>query len=202
MERDMIIDQSEDTDFVKFWNSVLKRKFTRYRHILQGGLSRHSGLCCPSCPSRKDVGAGCWLWLGRPVAPGGGTGGTWRPGRWHRLRRCISRRSPKGCSCQRFVERRVLPRRCRGRLPENEFDYVVARFGTMLFANPVGSAPDAPRAEARRAETHIVWRRREDNPAWQEAKEITLRHLPPPVKMPIPAGPVRSRWATRRPRHS
>ena len=28
--------------------------------------------------------------------------------------------------------------------------------------------------------THIVWRRREDNPAWQEAKEITLRHLPPP----------------------
>ena len=28
--------------------------------------------------------------------------------------------------------------------------------------------------------THIVWRRREDNPAWQEAKDITLRHLPPP----------------------
>ena len=22
--------------------------------------------------------------------------------------------------------------------------------------------------------THIVWRRREDNPAWQEAKETTL----------------------------
>lgn len=28
--------------------------------------------------------------------------------------------------------------------------------------------------------THIVWRRREDNPAWQIAKDITLRHLPPP----------------------
>jgi hypothetical protein len=28
--------------------------------------------------------------------------------------------------------------------------------------------------------THIVWRRREDNPAWQEAKNITLRHLPAP----------------------
>lgn len=28
--------------------------------------------------------------------------------------------------------------------------------------------------------THIVWRRREDNPAWQEAKEIALRHLPAP----------------------
>jgi hypothetical protein len=26
-----------DTDFVHFWNSVLEPKFTKYRHILQGG---------------------------------------------------------------------------------------------------------------------------------------------------------------------
>ena len=31
-----------DTDFVKFWNDVLEPKFTKYKHIIQGGLSRHS----------------------------------------------------------------------------------------------------------------------------------------------------------------
>jgi hypothetical protein len=28
--------------------------------------------------------------------------------------------------------------------------------------------------------THIVWRRREDNPAWQTAKDIALKYLPEP----------------------
>ena len=37
--------------------------------------------------------------------------------------------------------------------------------------------------------THIVWRRREDNPAWQEAKNITLRHLPAPGEDADTCGP-------------
>jgi ubiquinone/menaquinone biosynthesis C-methylase UbiE len=66
-------------------------------------------------------------------------------------------------------------------LPESEFDYVVARFGTMFFTNPVAALRRMRMALKPGGQmTHIVWRRREDNPAWQEAKEITLRHLPPP----------------------
>ena len=54
---------AEDTDFVKFWNSVLEPKFTKYRHILQGGLSRHSAAVLPNLPIKKgmsvlDVGCG------------------------------------------------------------------------------------------------------------------------------------------------
>ena len=33
-------DFEEDSNFVKFWNSVLEPKFSKFRHILQGGLSR------------------------------------------------------------------------------------------------------------------------------------------------------------------
>lgn len=66
-------------------------------------------------------------------------------------------------------------------LPENEFDYVVARFGTMFFANPVAALRRMRLALRPGGQmTHIVWRRREENPAWQAAKDITLRHLPPP----------------------
>jgi SAM-dependent methyltransferase len=66
-------------------------------------------------------------------------------------------------------------------LPENEFDYVIARFGTMFFTNPVAALRRMRLALKQGGQmTHIVWRRREDNPAWQEAKLIALRHLPPP----------------------
>ena len=59
----MALSESEDTDFVKFSNTVLEPKFTQYRHILQGGLSRHSAATLPSLPIEKgmvvlDVGCG------------------------------------------------------------------------------------------------------------------------------------------------
>lgn len=37
-EQTMALGNDDDTDFVKFWNSVLELKFTKYRHILQSGL--------------------------------------------------------------------------------------------------------------------------------------------------------------------
>ena len=59
----MVLDNEDDTDFVKFWNSVLEPKFTKYRHILQGGLSRHSAAVIPNLPIKEgmsvlDVGCG------------------------------------------------------------------------------------------------------------------------------------------------
>lgn len=75
-------------------------------------------------------------------------------------------------------------------LPENEFDYVVARFGTMFFTNPVAALRRMRLAlKPGGWMTHIVWRRREDNPAWQAAKDIVLKHLPPPGEGADTCGP-------------
>ena len=53
----------EDTPFVQFWNEVLVPKFIRFKHILVGGLTRHSEEIFPTLPVREgdrvlDVGCG------------------------------------------------------------------------------------------------------------------------------------------------
>ncbi len=187
----MALDRQEDTDFVKFWNSVLEPKFTKYRHILQGGLSRHSAAVIPNLPIEKgtavlDVGCG-WGDMSIQVADMVGETG-----------RVV------GIDCvDAFLEEARKDAADKGlkniefrrgdaeiALPENEFDYVVARFGTMFFTNPVAALRRMRLALKPGGQmTHIVWRRRQDNPAWQEAKEIVLRHLPPPGEDADTCGP-------------
>lgn len=187
----MIIDQSEDTDFVKFWNSVLEPKFTRYRHILQGGLSRHSAAVLPNLPIKEgmsvlDVGCG-WgdlsLQVAERVGPNGRVVGI----------DCVDgflAEARKDAAAKGFSNVDFVRGDAEVALPESEFDYVVARFGTMFFANPVAALRRMRLALKPGGQmTHIVWRRREDNPAWQEAKEITLRHLPPPGENADTCGP-------------
>jgi len=187
----MALDNENDTDFVKFWNSVLEPKFTRYRHILQGGLSRHSAAVVPTLPIKEgmsvlDVGCG-WgdmsLQVATMVGPTGRVVGI----------DCVDAfleqaREDAAAQGQTNVEFR------RGdaeiALPENEFDYVVARFGTMFFTNPVAALRRMRLALKPGGNmTHIVWRRREENPAWQAAKDIALRHLPPPGEDADSCGP-------------
>jgi hypothetical protein len=43
---------TEDSQFVRFWNEVLASKFIRFKHILVGGLSRHSEAVFPTLPVR------------------------------------------------------------------------------------------------------------------------------------------------------
>ena len=52
-----------DTAFVQFWNEVLAPKFIRFKHILVGGLSKHSEAIFPTLPVHQgdrvlDVGCG------------------------------------------------------------------------------------------------------------------------------------------------
>jgi ubiquinone/menaquinone biosynthesis C-methylase UbiE len=178
----MEMDTSEDTDFVKFWNAVLAPKFTRYRHILQGGLSRHSAAVLPNLPIKKgmsvlDVGCG-WgdmsLQVAELVGPEGRVVGI----------DCVEAflvEARKDAAARGLGHVQFLRGDAEVALPENEFDYVVARFGTMFFTNPVAALRRMRKALKPGGQmTHIVWRQRQDNPAWQEAKEITLRYLPPP----------------------
>jgi ubiquinone/menaquinone biosynthesis C-methylase UbiE len=187
----MALDYAEDTDFVKFWNTVLEPKFTKYRHILQGGLSRHSAAVLPGLPIEKgmavlDVGCG-WgdmsLQVAEMVGPEGRVVGIDCVDAF--LEEGRKDAAAKGLSNVEFR---------RGdaeiALPENEFDYVVARFGTMFFTNPVPALRRMRLALKPGGQmTHIVWRRREDNPAWQAAKDIALNHLPPPGEDADTCGP-------------
>ena len=178
----MDLDQTADTDFVKFWITVLEPKFTKYRHILQGGLSRHSAAVLPKLPIKKgmsvlDVGCG-WgdmtLQVAGVVGPKGRVVGIDCVEAF--LQEARKDAAAKGLSNVEFSRGDAEVA-----LPENEFDYVVARFGTMFFTNPVAALRRMRKALKPGGQiTHIVWRRREDNPAWQKAKDITLRHLPPP----------------------
>ena len=178
----MALDRQEDTDFVKFWNSVLEPKFTKYRHILQGGLSRHSAAVIPKLPLEKgmsvlDVGCG-WgdmsLQVAEIVGPEGRVVGI----------DCVDaflEEARKDAAAAGITNVEFRRGDAEIALPENEFDYVIARFGTMFFTNPVPALKRMRLALKPGGQmTHIVWRRREDNPAWQAAKDIALKHLPAP----------------------
>jgi ubiquinone/menaquinone biosynthesis C-methylase UbiE len=171
-----------DTPFVKFWNEVLAPKFIRFKHILVGGLSRHSEVVLPTLPVRRgdqvlDVGCGFGdtaIRLAEMVGPTGQVIGV-------------------DC-CDAFLDHARAEVRARGltnvcfvradaeiALPTNQFDFVFARFGTMFFANPVAGLRNMRKALRPGGRmVHIVWRDRADNPWLSMAKDVVLRFLPAP----------------------
>ena len=73
---------------------------------------------------------------------------------------------------------------------EPEYDFVFSRFGTMFFSNPVWAMRNMRTAMKPGATmTHIVWRTRDDNPWLNMAKEVVLKHLPPPGEDAQTCGP-------------
>lgn len=180
-----------DSALVDFWNEVLAPKFIRYRHILVGGLSRHSEAVFP----RLNIGAGH-----RILDVGCGFGDT--------AIRLAAQTGPAGqvlgvdC-CQAFLdhawdaaEKMWVPNvrfaRCDMEqvIATPPFDMVFSRFGTMFFANPVTglrSMRMALKPGGRLA--HIVWRRREDNPWLISARDIVRQFLPAPGQDALTCGP-------------
>lgn len=173
---------AEDTDFVKFWNTVLAPKFIRFKHILVGGLTLHSEAIFPTLPVRQgdrvlDVGCGFGdtaIKLAKLVGPTGEVVGV-------------------DC-CDKFLEIAEKERQASGlknihfargdaeiSLPTDAFDFVFARFGTMFFANPVAGLRNMRRALRPGGKmVQIVWRNRADNPWLSIARDVVLRFLPPP----------------------
>lgn len=171
-----------DTPIVQFWNDTLAPKFVKYRHILEGGLSRHSEAVMPLLEIEKgdqalDVGCG----FGDTAVA------------------IANRVGPKGrvlgvdC-CDDFLdiartrpEMAVTPNvRFENRDAERDlgdacYDFVFSRFGTMFFTNPVAGLRTMRRSlkpDGRLA--HIVWRERADNPWLNAARDVVRRYLPPP----------------------
>ncbi len=182
MSPDTVLSGGEDTAFVRFWNEVLVPKFFRFRHVLVGGLSHHSEAVFTDLPVHPgdqvlDVGCGFGdtaIKLARIVGPEGSVLGV-------------------DC-CDAFLEEARKDSAAAGidniafqrgdaeiALPEGQFDFVFARFGTMFFANPVAGLRNMRRAlKPGGRMVHIVWRQRADNPWLSMAKEVVLRYLPTP----------------------
>lgn len=177
--------------FVDFWNDVLAPKFIRYRHVLEGGLSRHSALVMPRLGLPKD---------GRVLDLGCGFGDT---------AAAIAREVGKDGSvlgvdcCETFLtiarnrpEAMFLPNLkfdCRDAetdLGTGEFDMVFSRFGTMFYANPVQGLRVVRRALKPGGRfAHIVWRDREDNPWLNAATKVVQGILPAPDGTGANCGP-------------
>ncbi len=186
-----IMPTAEDTQFVRFWNEVLAPKFIRFKHILVGGLSHHSEAVFPTLPVRPgdhvlDVGCGFGdtaIRLAGLVGPSGQVVGV-------------------DC-CEAFLDHARAEVRARGltnvcfvradaetALPNNQFDFVFARFGTMFFANPVAGMRNMRKALRPGGRmVHIVWRDRVDNPWLSIAKDVVLRYLPAPEPEAQTCGP-------------
>jgi ubiquinone/menaquinone biosynthesis C-methylase UbiE len=137
----------DDTDFVKFWNTVLAPKFIRFKHILVGGLTLHSEAIFPSLPVRNgdrvlDVGCGFGdtaMKLARLVGPKGKVVGV----------DCCDaflETAEKEAQASGLRNIRFLRGDAEISLPFDAFDFVFARFGTMFFANPVAGLRNMRRA--------------------------------------------------------
>ena len=181
----------EDSPFVQFWNTVLAPKFIRFKHILVGGLTRHSEAIFPILPVREgdrvlDVGCGFGdtaIKLARLVGPTGEVLG---------VDCCdvfleIARKEVEGSGLKNI---RFMRGDAEISLPAEEFDFVFARFGTMFFVNPVAGLRNMRRALRPGGRmVHIVWRNRGDNPWLSMAKDVVLRFLPAPGADALTCGP-------------
>ena len=181
----------EDSDFVEFWNEVLVPKFFAFKHIIVDGLTHHSEAIFPSLPVGEgdrvlDVGCGFGdtaIKLARRVGATGEVVGV-------------------DC-CDAFLDYATQDAKDEGvdnvsflrgdaeiALPDEKFDFVFSRFGTMFFANPVAGLRNMRKSlKPGGRMVHIVWRDRADNPWLSMAKDIVLKILPPPGENAQTCGP-------------
>ena len=170
------------TEFVRFWNEVLVPKFTRYRHILVGGLTHHSAKVFPTLrvaegDNAVDVGCGFGdtaIQLARLVGPRGSVLGIDCCDAFLEFGREDAKKA--GVTNVEFVvgDAQSYPF-------DPEFDFCFSRFGTQFFENPVAGLRNMRKSlKPGGTMTMIVWRTIKDNPWLGLPKEIVLRFLPPP----------------------
>jgi len=179
------------SQYVDFWNTVLVPKFVRWRHILVGGLTLHSAKVFPSLAVQqgdKVVDAGCGfgdtaIQLARLVGPSGSVVGMDCCDEFLEYGRRDAEAA--GLTNITFMEGDVQTYPFK---PIHEFCF--SRFGTQFFENPVAGLRNMRTSlKPGGIMTMIVWRGIKDNPWLGHAKEIVLRHLPPPGENAQTCGP-------------
>lgn len=177
-----VLRANDDTEFVRFWNEVLAPKFKRFQHILVGGLTQHSAAVFPDLPVYQgdrvlDVGCGFGdtaIQLANRVGPTGHvTGVDCCDAFLHDAQIAAAEAGVENLDFLRADAERMLP--------EGQYDFVFARFGTMFFANPVAGLRNMRKALRPGGRmVHIVWRERADNPWLSMAKDVVMQFLPAP----------------------
>lgn len=183
---------AQSNEFVDFWNEILVPKFTRYKHILVGGLSHHSERIFPSLnveAGDKVVDVGCGfgdtaILFAKRVGPTGSV-------------------LAVDC-CDAFLEFGRQDARTEGVDDRIEFveadvqtypfegihDLCFSRFGTQFFENPVAGLRSMRTALKPGGEmVMIVWRTIADNPWMGLPKDVVLRFLPAPGDNARSCGP-------------
>jgi len=179
------------TEFVDFWNEILVPKFTKYRHILVGGLTHHSEMILPTLPVKagdKVVDVGCGfgdtaIELAQRVGHAGSVLGIDCCEAFLDLAREDA--AAVGVDNVTFVLGDVQS------YPFNhEFDFCFSRFGTQFFENPVAGLKNMRRSlKPGGWMTMIVWRTIDDNPWLGLPKEVVRNFLPPPGEDARTCGP-------------
>jgi SAM-dependent methyltransferase len=188
----MVNASSDNLGFVECWNEILTPKWIRFRHLLSGNGKIHSDLAYADFGIRKgdkvlDIGCGFGetaLELAEMVGPSGEVVGVDCTDAF--LNIAEREREAAGFSNVRFelADAQVCD------LPEGYFDVAYSRFGVMFFQSAVRALRNAHHALKPGGRVClIVWRSLADNPCWYAAKEVALRHLPPPGENAATCGP-------------
>jgi len=183
---------NDNDDFINCWNEILVPKWNRFRHLLSGNGAVHSAAAYGYFdikPGDKVLDIGCGygetcLEMGKMVSPGGEVLGLDCTEAF--LDVANRERDEAGLANVKFVlgDAQTYP------LPENYYDVVYSRFGVMFFQNVVYALRNAHKALKPGGRLcMIVWRTIRDNPCWGLAKDVALKHLPPPGEGAQTCGP-------------
>lgn len=183
---------NSNDDFIGCWNEVLVPKWNKFRHLLSGNGAVHSSMAYEYFgiePGDKVLDIGCGygetcLEMGRMVGPKGEVLGLDCTEAF--LDIANRERDEAGLDNVKFI----LGDAQTYALPENYYDVVYSRFGVMFFQNIVYALKNAHKTLKPGGKLcMIVWRTLGDNPCWAMAKEIALKHLPPPGDNAQTCGP-------------
>jgi SAM-dependent methyltransferase len=183
---------NDNDDFISCWNEILVPKWNRFRHLLSGNGGVHSSMAYEYFqikPGDKVLDIGCGygetcLEMGKMVGTTGEVLGLDCTEAF--LEIANRERDQAGLANVKFVlgDAQTYP------LPENYYDVVYSRFGVMFFQNIVYALRNAHKTLKPGGKLcMIVWRTIRDNPCWGLAKDVALKHLPPPGEGAQTCGP-------------
>jgi ubiquinone/menaquinone biosynthesis C-methylase UbiE len=182
----------DNLGFVECWNEILTPKWLRFRHLLSGNGKIHSDVAYADFDIRGgdkvlDIGCGFGetaLEIAEKVGPTGEVVGIDCTDAF--LQIADQERDQAGARNVRYQlgDAQICE------LPEAYFDVAYSRFGVMFFQSAVRALRNANQALKPGGKVClIVWRSLADNPCWGAAKEVALRHLPPPGDAAATCGP-------------
>ena len=167
---------------VEAWNTVLYKKFCRFKHLLVDGLSQHSDAAFERCRHAQgarvlDVGCGfgdSTLRIAKRVGSTGEAIGVDCADNFIRDAEAAARKA--GVRNAHFFIGDAQWGDLRG-----PYDHAFARFGTMFFEMPGAAMRNVRKAlKPGGTFTQIVWRRREENP-WLHEAELRVKEIVPVV---------------------